>query len=78
MSTLQDQFMDTLKQGQAAVVDGLKSLSDSVEAVVPSSVPDLPGLAFARRILTAQFEFASSVLSTVGDLAAKAVPTPEV
>jgi hypothetical protein len=72
VSSAQEQLFASLKQGQDAIVDGLKTVSGTFEGLVPfaDQLPD-PGeavstaFAFAQEALANQRQFVESVLSAV-------------
>lgn len=86
----QDQVLAAIKTTQAAILDGVRSVSSSLSAVMPS-LPTIPGLdklpnpadslelgfGFAERLLASQREFAEQLLNStrVPVTAAKATKT---
>ena len=81
VTSTQDQVIATLKQGEEAIVDGLRSVGDTVEGFVPftASLPKPADVVesafgFANTVLASQRDFVESVLSAVLPAAPKAAP----
>jgi hypothetical protein len=72
ITNTQDQVLATLKQGEEAIVDGLRSVGETVEGFAPFTA-DLPkpadavesAFAFANSVLASQRDFVESVLNSV-------------
>jgi hypothetical protein len=83
VTSTQDQVIATLKQGEEAIVDGLRSVGDTVEGFVPFTA-QLPkpadvvesAFGFANSVLASQRDFVESVLSAVLPAAPKAPASP--
>jgi hypothetical protein len=79
VTSTQDQVIATLKQGEEAIVEGLRSVSETVEGYAPFTA-ELPkpadavesAFAFANSVLTSQRDFVESVLNAVLPAAPKA------
>lgn len=79
---LQGQYLDAVRKSQAAVLDGLRSWSDTVQQLVPQRAAlaqseQLPAPSelvdsvfdFAAQLLDAQRQFAHGVLQTTASIA---------
>jgi hypothetical protein len=81
-TTAQEQLLDTIKFGQDAIVDGLKTLSEAVDGLVPSAaLPGLDALPFAsalpnaKETVTAAFSFAQKLLANQCEFAGSVLET---
>ena len=82
VTSTQDQVIATLKQGEEAIVDGLRGIGEAVEGLAPFTA-QLPkpadvvesAFALANSVLASQRDFVESVLNTVLPAAPSAAPT---
>ncbi|MDX6392233.1 MAG: hypothetical protein QOJ73_3296 [Streptosporangiaceae bacterium] len=83
---IQGQILDTVRKSQDAVVDALKTWTETVQSITPSiPTPSLPladklpkpeelvasAYDFAEQLLASQRKFAESVLEVTGPVTAK-------
>jgi hypothetical protein len=83
---IQGQILDTVRKSQDAVVDALKTWTETVQSITPSiPTPSLPladklpkpeelvasAYDFAEQLLASQRKFAESVLEVTGPVAAR-------
>jgi len=76
----QAQLLGTLKQGQDAIVDGLKGLSN-LEMPTTSDLPDPSeainkAFGFGQELLDSQLKFVGSVIDAVSGIAARYTSAP--
>ena len=58
ITSLEDQVLETVKQGQEAVVKAVRTWADASKNLIP----DLPPLPFADKLLASQREFTAAIL----------------
>ena len=58
ITSLEDQVLETVKQGQEAIVKAVRTWADASKNLIP----DLPPLPFADKLIASQREFAAAIL----------------
>lgn len=88
--TAQDQILNALSMSSNAIVDGVRNWAEAVESITPANfnAPAIPGIEnvpspaetveggfeFAQQLLTAQREFALSLIQAVAPAIEKVEP----
>ncbi|MDE0117219.1 MAG: hypothetical protein OXT07_11435 [bacterium] len=71
---MQDQVLSALKLGQTAIVEGVRTLTDTVGSVTPENlkvdaIPGLDSLPDPKELVSVSFGFAEALLNTQKEFA---------
>ncbi|MCY3576258.1 MAG: hypothetical protein OXH53_02980 [bacterium] len=71
---VQEQVLSALKMGQTAIVEGVRTLTDTVGSVTPESlkvdaIPGLDSLPDPKELMNVSFGFAEALLNTQKEFA---------